>query len=81
MKWMLVVIVFTGQPISTGLVFDTLDDCLSVSDEMRSTYADAYNKWLKWARDNPKEAAYPKSESYMQNRIGISNQATCIPTH
>lgn len=79
MKWMLVVVVFGSAPVPTNLVFPTLAECLRAEDEMRQAYAEAFNTWLSWARANPSRAGYPGSQSFMQRRLGLENQGTCIP--
>ena len=79
MKWMLIVIIVNGSPVKTNLLFNTLDECLTAEDSMRKEYVLAYNKWNAWAHANPSEAGIPRSEAFMQNRIGIKNFGTCIP--
>jgi hypothetical protein len=80
MKWMLLVFAFGTSMVRTGLVYDSLDDCVKAEQTMRSEYARVYNQWLEWAMANPKEASYPKSQPFMQKRIGVQTIGTCIPT-
>ncbi len=79
MKWMLVIVVFGTYAVKTDLIFDRLDECLKAEAEARAEYARAYSEWLDWARQNPKEASYPKSQQFMTKRIGLENSGTCIP--
>lgn len=79
MQWTLIVLVLGVSPVKTGLVFDSLDECLSAETAMRSAYADAFNKWQNWAKANPSESGYPGTQPYMQKRIGLNNGGTCIP--
>jgi hypothetical protein len=39
MKWMLLVLIYGTIPVETGLVFDTIDDCLKAEEQMRGEYA------------------------------------------
>jgi hypothetical protein len=81
MKWALIVFVFGSSMVRTDLVFDSLDDCLKAEEEMRNEYARAYNTWLAWARDHPKEAKYPQSQKFMWKRIGMETTGTCGPAN
>ena len=80
MKWVLLVFVFGASMVKTDLVFDTLDECLRAEELMRSEYTQAYNKWLKWAEANPKDAMYPESQKFIFKRNGLETTGTCIPT-
>jgi hypothetical protein len=79
MKWLLVVLVFGNAPVTTNLLFASLDDCLRAEAQMRESYAVAYNTWRQWAQANPQQSGFPDSEQFNQKRIGLHNQATCIP--
>jgi hypothetical protein len=79
MKWMLVVVVFGLTPVKTGLLFNSLEECLKAEDASRSAYARAYNAWLQWAQANPGESGFPNSRAAMLKRIGLENPGTCIP--
>ena len=58
MKWMLLVLIYGTIPVKTGLLFDTIDDCLKAEEEMRNSYIRTYNTWETWAKANPSEAHY-----------------------
>ncbi len=38
MKWMLVVLVFGSTPMQTGLVYNSLHECLEAEDKMRAEW-------------------------------------------
>lgn len=69
MKWLLVVIVM-NTPVKTGLIFNTLGDCLRVEGEMRQAWADMYNEGVK--------RQMSKDTLEMVKRQMTSG--TCIPT-
>ena len=81
MKWMLLVFLVQNPllPVETGMIFDSLDDCLKAEDTMRANYARAYNDWLTWAKTHQAEADYPTSDDFMKKRMGIETWGTCIP--
>lgn len=79
MKWMLIIVVFGSAPVKTNLIYDSLDECLKAEDISRIAYANAFNNWQAWAKNNPAEAGYPKIRPFMIRRIGMENLATCIP--
>lgn len=69
MNWLLVVIVM-NTPIKTDLVFTSLDACLSAEFEMRSQWAEAYNKAM--VAKGPKD-----SLDMMKSQM---THGTCIPS-
>ena len=52
MRWILVVLIGGVTPVQTDLQFDKLSDCLSAEEQLRKTYADAYEAWDKLAATN-----------------------------
>ena len=79
MKWMLIAVVFGTTPIETGLLFDSIDECLKTEETVRTAHANAYNIWLAWAKQNTSQSGYPNSDRLAKRRIGLENQFTCIP--
>ncbi|MER2263897.1 hypothetical protein [Methylobacterium oxalidis] len=79
MKWMLVIALFGSTPVKTGLLFNSLDECLVAEEAARGEYIRAWNAWHEWARKNPEKASYPNSRSFQDSRIGLNHQGTCIP--
>jgi hypothetical protein len=79
MKWMLLVLIYGTIPVKTGLLFDTIDDCLKAEEAMRDTYVRTYNAWETWAKANPDEAHYPDIQKFMWRRDGMESTGTCIP--
>lgn len=79
MKWMLVFMIFGLAPVKTGLVFDSLDECIEAEEAARVAYADAYDNWREWAKSNPDKSGFPGTELFVQKRIGLKNEGTCIP--
>ena len=83
MKWMLIVAVFGTQPVKTGLLFDSLSDCLKAEEAMREEMSTAYKAWEKWAYDGESEGLSrygsdrAATRAYHQKRI--INQGTCVP--
>jgi hypothetical protein len=52
MKWMLVVLVF-GNPMQTGLLYNSLDDCLKAETAMRAEWSRVYNVMPKKYQEQP----------------------------
>ena len=65
--------------MATNLTFGTLQQCLDAEDQMRRGYAEAYNAWSEWARNDPQVSGYPDSQTFMESKIGLHNWGTCIP--
>ena len=80
MKWMLLVLIYGTIPVKTGLLFDTIDDCLKAEEQMRDTYRRTYDAWQAWAEANPKEAQYPDSQKFMWRRDGMETTGRACPT-
>ncbi|GMV29275.1 MAG: hypothetical protein AMXMBFR59_14000 [Rhodanobacteraceae bacterium] len=68
MNWLLVVFVL-NTPVKTDLVFNSLDACLSAETEMRSQWAEAYNRA---AAAKAQQASLDMIKSQM-------SRGTCIP--
>ena len=79
MNWMLVVMVLGTQPVNTGLVFDTLDRCLIAGDLMRSEQGSLFSSWQSATRKNGGFWQLWKEEGVMKRRLGMENEATCVP--
>jgi hypothetical protein len=78
MKWILVVLIGGVAPVQTDVQFDKLSDCLSAEQQLRSTYADAYEAWNNSAALNiERRRDYRRSREYQQRRL--ANTGTCIP--
>jgi hypothetical protein len=78
MKWILVVLIGGVTPIQTDLQFDKLSDCLSAEEQLRKTYADAYEAWDKLAATNiERRRDYRKAREFQERRL--ANTGTCIP--
>jgi hypothetical protein len=82
MKWMLIVAVFGGQPVETGLLFENLKDCLAAEQEMRQQMVSAYEDWEKWASEGDGLSRYggesrEAGRAFQQKRI--LNHGTCVP--
>jgi hypothetical protein len=76
MKWTLIVVVFGTMPVETGLIFNSLDDCLKAEEAMRAEYVRAYKDWTGGQK---KGSGYQTTQAFMRNRIGLENRGTCIP--
>jgi hypothetical protein len=78
MKWILVVLIGGVTPVQTDLQFDKLSDCLSAEQQLRNTYADAYQAWDKLAATNiERRRDYRKARELQERRL--ANTGTCIP--
>jgi len=78
MKWILVVLVGGVTPVPTDLQFDKLSDCLSAEEQLRSTYADAYEAWDRLAATKiERRRDYRKAREFQERRL--ANTGTCIP--
>ncbi len=78
MKWILVVLVGGVTPIQTDLQFDKLSDCLNAEEQLRITYADAYEAWDTLAANNiERRRDYRKARELQERRL--ANTGTCIP--
>jgi hypothetical protein len=52
MKWMLIVLVF-GTPMQTGIIFNSLDECLKAESTMRAEWSRVYSANPKKYQDQP----------------------------
>ena len=78
MRWILVVLIGGVTPVQTDLQFEKLSDCLSAEEQLRSTYADAYEAWDKLAATNiERRRDYRKARDFQERRL--ANTGTCIP--
>ena len=78
MKWMLVIIVFGTYPVKTDLVFDSLDKCLEAEEVMHAEQESKFQRWRAVFRET-EATLLTKEEALAKRRIGMENQATCIP--
>ena len=70
MKWMLVVLVFGTTPMQTGLVYNSLHECLEAEDKMRA-------EWDRTEKAMQKEYRQtPTSPNYIAKQ---ATNGTCIP--
>jgi hypothetical protein len=78
MRWILVVLIGGVTPVQTDVQFDKLSDCLSAEEQLRNTYADAYEAWDKSAAINFEgRRDYMKARRLQERRL--ANTGTCIP--
>jgi hypothetical protein len=70
MKWMLIVLVFGSHPMETGLLYNSLDDCVKAEMTMRSEWARIAAAWQKEYREQPVTEGFIAKQSPM---------GTCIP--
>src|SRR5258708_1451874 len=78
MKWILVVLIGGVTPVQTDLQFDKLSDCLNAEEQLRNTYAEAYE-----TRDNSAPTRFERRRDYRKAREfqarRLANTGTCIP--
>jgi hypothetical protein len=78
MKWILVVLIGGVTPVQTDVQFDKLSDCLIAEEQLRNTYADAYEAWDKSAAVNiERRRDYRKAREFQERKL--ANTGTCIP--
>jgi len=78
MKWILVVLIGGVTPVQTDVQFEKLSDCLSAEEQLRNTYAEAYDAWDKSAAINiERRRDYRKARQFQERRL--ANTGTCIP--
>jgi hypothetical protein len=77
MKWILVVLIGGVTPVQTDVQFDKLSDCLSAEEQLRNTYAGAYEAWDRSAAINiERRRDYRKSREFQERRLATG---TCVP--
>ena len=69
MKWMLIAIAM-NVPMPTGIVFDSLPECLKAEQAMRQAWADANNEAVK-------AGAQRDTLGFLRSQMG---RGTCIPS-
>ena len=73
-----VVLVGGMTPVQTDVQFDRLTDCLSAEEQLRRTYADAFEAWDKWAATNiERRRDYVKARELQARKL--ANTGTCVP--
>jgi hypothetical protein len=78
MKWILVVLVSGVTPVQTDLLFEKLSDCLTAEEQLRITYAEAYDAWEKSVAPSiERRREYRKAREAQERRL--DNAGTCIP--
>jgi hypothetical protein len=78
MRWILVVLIGGATPVQTDLQFEKLSDCLSAEEQLRTTYAEAYEAWDRLAATNiERRRDYRKARDFQERRL--ANTGTCIP--
>ena len=70
MKWMRVVLVF-GTPMETGLLYNSLDECLKTEASMRAEWDRVYSGMPKKYQEHS-----PVSQDYVKKQM---TSGTCIP--
>ena len=74
MKWILVVLIGGVTPVQTDLQFDKLSDCLSAEEQLRNTYAEAYE-----ARDNLAATRIERRRDYRKEPGNFRHEGLLIP--
>ena len=78
MKWILVVLIGGVAPVQTDLQFEKLSDCLSAEEQLRNTYADAYEARDKFAATSiERRRDYRRARKFQER--SLANTGTCIP--
>jgi hypothetical protein len=78
MKWILVVLIGGVTPVQTDVQFDKLSDCLTAEEQLRNTYADAYDAWDRSTAVNlERRRDYRRARDFQERRL--ANTGTCIP--
>ena len=75
MKWMLIVVVYGTMPVQTGLIYNSLDECLVAESAVRKEWARTYNAVPKEIRDQP------DSQAFMIKQMTPGTCAPYAPLH
>jgi hypothetical protein len=81
MKWALVVLIGGISPVATDVTFEKLSDCLAATEQLRQTYADAYDAFSQQAGalqpyDRHRRHDFRERESESRK---FANTGTCVP--
>jgi hypothetical protein len=83
MKWVLVVLIGGMSPIQTNVTFVKLSDCLAAADQLRQTYAEAFDAWNRRTQIAPDRFERPRRREYYRDRDPeakmFANTGTCVP--
>ena len=84
LKWMLVVSVLGQGPITTNLVFDSLQECLETESKVRGIYENEFNaRVAAWQKEYKGLSEFKAEESDRNMKLNSSllleNKMTCIP--
>jgi hypothetical protein len=72
MKWALIIVLWSGHPIETGLAFHDLEDCFDAANKAALASTELHKKV---SRDFP---TFPVDQ--IRRYSGKDNVPTCIPT-
>ena len=78
MKWMLVVLVLGATPVKTGLLFDSLSECVSEAGVVGTTYFMDYAERLRRANENVSKEQAERNDRFLKDVL-MKNGVTCIP--
>ena len=83
MKWVLVVLIGGMSPVQTDVTFVKLSDCLAAADQLRQTYADAFDAWNRRTEIAVDRFERPRRREYYRDRGSntkmFANTGTCVP--
>jgi len=83
MKWVLVVLIGGVTPITTDVTFEKLSDCLAAEEQLRQTYADAFDAWSQRAATNLERSGRYRERNFYRAREleakKFANTGTCVP--
>lgn len=83
MKWVLVVLIGGMSPLQTDVTFEKLSDCLAAADQLRQTYADAFEARNRLAEIAVDRFDRRRRREYYRDRGPeakmFANTGTCVP--
>ena len=83
MKWILVVLIGGVTPVPTDLIFEKLSDCLVAEEQLRKTYAEAFEALSQQSSASLDRFERRRGRDYYRMREleakRVSNSGTCIP--
>jgi len=80
MKWMLLIILFNGQPVETKVFYDSLRECYEALSPIEMSRLDLYDEYRKLMLQGSFSDDERKTlERRLKMQVGLGNRYTCIP--
>jgi hypothetical protein len=80
MKWVLVVLIGGVNPVTTDVTFEKLSDCLAAEQQLRQTYAEAFDASQRDAEPIDRRDRHRRSYKTRELEARrFPNTGTCVP--